>query len=249
MQDLKSSISIIYKIDSDKLNKFKTIFKNLGFNDNEGTGEKSYLDVVKNYTKVYKYTLKNEKIDENVKLNSIFLGSYFKKSADEYENNYIVFSFNVEDIDISTELLNKKGKLDIKSAASKWVSSFRDNYDELKKYFKDNFKSISDQLLDIKDTSLHIRYINDFDETKVASLTGATKTDNIDNFKGDTTNHYTLFVNAKNSIALEYCNQKATNSIENINIFLISLAYRDYYQNKNVITIEKADKIAKEAAA
>lgn len=243
MSGLKSSISIIYKIDTVKLNKFKSIFKNLGFNYSESTGEKRYLDVVKNYTKVYKYTLENEKIDDNVKLNSIFLGSYFKKSADKYENNYIVFSFNIEDIDISTELLNRKGKLDIKSATSKWVSNFRDNYEELKAFFTDNFKSISDQLLDIKDTSLHIRYINDFDEAKVASLTGVTKKDNIDNLKGVTTNYYTLFVNAKDSIALEYCNEKATNSIENLNIFLISLAYKDYYQNKNVITIEKADNI------
>jgi len=140
-------------------------------------------------------------------------------------------------MDISTESLN------IKSNVSKWVSNFKDKYPELKKYFQNNFKSRSDQLLDIKETSLHIRYINDFDEVKVTRLTGAIGKDNINNFKGLVSNHYTLFVNAKNNIAVEYCNKKASNTIENVNIFLIAIAYRDYYKNKNKITIEKADKI------
>ena len=181
MDNLKSSISIIYQIQAKQLSELKSIFKNLGFNDDKGNGERNYLDIVKNYTRVYKFTLKNEKINDNAILNSIFLGSFFK--------------------------------------------------------------SRSDQLLDIKETSLHIRYINDFDEVKVTRLTGAIGKDNINNFKGLASNHYTLFVNAKNNIAVEYCNKKASNTIENVNIFLMAIAYRDYYKNKNEITIEKADKI------
>jgi len=233
MDYLKSSISIIYKIKAEQIDELISIFKILGFNGNERNGERNYLYIIKKYTRVYKFTLKKE-INNNVTLNAIFLGSFFKKSQDEYENNYIVFSFNIKGIDISA----KSFMYNIKNNVNKWISIFNDYYPELKEYFQKN-----NQLLDIKNASLHIRYINNFDEAKAIHLTGATKNDNIDNFKGFVSKHYTLFVNAKKDIAVEYCNEKASNTIENVNIFLIALAYRDYYKNKNDIIVEKASKI------
>jgi len=242
MDKLKSSISIIYKIKANQLDELRSIFNILGLNGDERNGEMNYLDIIKKYTRVYKFTLKenillDKESDKKIVLNSVFLGSFFKKSHDEYENNYIVFSFNIEGIDISEK------SFDIKKSVSKWVSNFKDRYEELKEYFKENFKDKSNQLLDITNASLHIRYINDFDETKLVNLIGATQSDNIDNFKGLVSKHYTLFVNAKQNIALEYCHKNAPNTIKNVNIFLLAIAYRDYYKNKNNIIVEKASKI------
>jgi len=232
----KGNVSLVYRVEADFMDEFEsTLLKYDGVTNNSERGKVNFNEILREFTDINKINIKNtgiksitSKVVENVELNSILLAKFFKEEV-KFLENYIVFSFDTENLsDYSGHNL---------------------------KIFTENFLSSNSlfQTMDCKplarSDAKYIRYISDENPLKdkiISNILSLTKADITKNYLANIDNDHEQYIFKRANIGLEYAVQngdKKRRDTSRINLFVLSLAYKNYYKLKNIEISKKAQNL------
>jgi hypothetical protein len=213
----KGNISIIYRVEYTKLLELKKIFTSLReFEANLSDEKSNFNEILRKYSSVQRVSFKGT-------LSYIYFASFFKND-EEFLENYISFSFVLDDCDIV-----------VQNSVLSLLEEFLAVHD------------LDIKILPARAESKYIRYMTEDESQKsveISKMLSLTKAEKIETYLGEVDKDHEQYIYKKTNTVVEYCLMESNNTkrrnFERVNIFMLSLAYANYYKNKTMEISQRA---------